>query len=180
MRILIATVVVLAAAAAVLYWMLQPPAPLPVPDRGVIIDHVTVIQPGEGRRADQTLAVSDTTIDAIAPSDGATGPYAGMYVLPGLINMHAHHPPQNIPVARDLFPLLFLMHGVTAVRDAGDVDGKTVLSLREAITKGAMPGPRIFACGPFVEGTETTWQKTRHVIDPSDAAAAIQKIKNAS
>lgn len=179
MRILIAIVVVLGAAAAGLYWMLQPPVPLPVPDRGVTVDHVTVIQPGEGRRADQTLAVSDTTIDAIAPSGGATGPYAGMYVLPGLINMHAHHPPQNIPVARDLFPLLFLMHGVTAVRDAGDVDGKTVLPLREAITKGAMPGPRIFACGPFVDGTETTWQNTRHVTDPRDAAAAIREVKAA-
>jgi imidazolonepropionase-like amidohydrolase len=179
MRILLAIVVVVAVAAAGLYWMLQPPAPLPVPGPGAAIDHVTVIQPGESRRTDQTITVANSAIGAIAASDGARGPYADMYVLPGLINMHAHHPPQNIPVARDLFPLLFLLHGVTAVRDAGDVDGKSVLPLREAVEKGAMPGPRIFACGPFVDGPDTTWENTRHVTKVEDAKVAVKAIKAA-
>src|SRR5262245_8681283 len=179
MRILIAILVVLGAAAAGVYWMLQPPAPLPVPERVAAIDYVTVIQPGESRRAYQTITVAGSVIGTVAPSDGAHGPYAGMYVLPGIINMHAHHPPQNIPVARDLFPLLFLLHGVTSVRDAGDVDGKTVLPLRQAIEKGAMPGPRIFACGPFVDGPDTTWENTRHVIDPKDAKPTVKAIKAA-
>jgi imidazolonepropionase-like amidohydrolase len=179
MRILLAIVLVLILAGAALYWQLQPPSPLPAPAPGATIDHVTVIQPGESRRADQTLSLAGSTIGAIAASDGAPGPYAGMYVLPGLINMHAHHPPQNIPVARDLFPLLFLLHGVTTVRDAGDVDGKTVLPLRQAIEKGAMPGPRIFACGPFVDGPDTTWENTRHVTDPKDAKPTVEAIKAA-
>jgi imidazolonepropionase-like amidohydrolase len=179
MRILIAIVVVLVVGAAGLYWTLQPPSPLPVPERSATIDHVTVIQPGESRRADQTLTVADSTIGTIAASDGERGPYAGMYVLPGIINMHAHHPPQSIPVARDLFPLLFLLHGVTTVREAGDVDGQTVLPLRRAIEKGALPGPRIFACGPFVDGEETQWENTRHVTDPRDARAVVQSIKAA-
>jgi len=179
MRILLAIIIVLLVAAASLYWMLQPPDPLPVPERGATIDHVTIIQPGESRRVDQSLTVAGSAIATLAISEGARGPYAGMYVLPGLINMHTHHPPQNLPTARDLFPLLFLLHGVTAVRDAGDVDGKTVLPLRHAIEQGAMPGPRIFACGPFVDGPETTWENTRHVTDPRDAKAAVTAIKGA-
>jgi cytosine/adenosine deaminase-related metal-dependent hydrolase len=177
MRILIAIVLILVLAAAGLYWQLQPPRPLPVPERGAAIDHVTVIQPGEGRRADQTLTIAGSVIGSIAASDGVPGPYVGMYVLPGLINMHAHHPPQNIPVARDLFPLLFLMHGVTTVRDAGDVDGKSILPLRAAIQGAQMPGPRIFACGPFIDGPQPRWENTRVVADPNSAKAVVQAVK---
>ena len=180
LKILGGTLAVLVVVAAAIYWLLQPPAPLPVPERGGRFDHVTVIQPGENRLADQTLTVADTRITTIAPSHSPQrGPFAGMFVLPGLVNMHAHHPPQNIPVPRDLFPLLFLMHGVTSVRDAGDIDGKTVLPLRKAIEAGEVPGPRVFACGPFVDGPETTWENTRHVTDPADAKAAVRAIKAA-
>ena len=162
-----------------IFWLLQPPAPLPVPERGGSFDHVTVIQPGESRRVAQTLSISGSTIGAIAPSEGDSGPYAGMYVLPGLVNMHAHHPPQSIPVARDLFALLFLMHGVTSLRDAGDVDGKTVAPLRQLIRDGKMPGPRIFACGPFVDGPQKIWENTRVVTDPAKAKSVVQDIKAA-
>lgn len=178
MRILGAIVLVLALAGGVLYWLLQPPAPLPAPERGGALHNVTVIQPGESRREGQSLTIADRTIGEIAQSaDASESPYAGMYVLPGLINMHAHHPPQNIPVAQDLFPLLNLMHGVTAVRDAGDIDGKTVLPIRAKIEAGAMPGPRVFACGPFVDGPEKIWENTRVVTDAAKAADVVRAIK---
>jgi len=177
MRILLAIVLILVVAGAALYWQLQPPSPLPVPGQGAAIDHVTVIQPGESRRTDQTVTVAGSAIGTIAASDGARGPYAGMYVVPGLINMHAHHPPQSIPVARDLFPLLFLLHGVTTVRDAGDVDGKTVQPLRQAIENAEMPGPRIFACGPFIDGPNPQWENSRVVTDPKAAKTVVQAVK---
>jgi Amidohydrolase family len=181
MRILRLLGIILAALVAVgvaLYWLLQPPSPLPAPERGGSFDHVIVIQPAESRRENQTLSLNRGTIGGIEPSTGERGPYAGMYVLPGLINMHAHHPPQAIPVAADLFPLLFLMHGVTAVRDAGDVDGKTVVALRKRIETGNIAGPRIFACGPFVDGAESTWENTRSVTDVSQAAEIVRRIKS--
>ncbi len=180
MRILRIVGIILAALIAAgigLYVLLQPPAPLPAAERGGTFDHVTVIQPGESRRENQTLSLNRDAIGAIEPSTGERGPYAGMYVLPGLINMHAHHPPQSIPVARDLFPLLFLMHGVTTVRDAGDVDGKTVAPLRKQIAAGTIAGPRVFACGPFVDGPEKTWENTRVVTTVSQAAETVRRIK---
>ena len=178
MRILGAFVLVLALVGGVLYWLLQPPAPLPAPERGGAFHNITVIQPGESRREGQSLTITDRTIGDITPSaDASESPYAGKYVLPGLINMHAHHPPQNIPVAQDLFPLLFLMHGVTTVRDAGDIDGKTVLPIRRKIEAGAMPGPRVFACGPFVDGPEKIWENTRVVTDPAKAVDVVRSIK---
>jgi hypothetical protein len=181
MRILGAIVVVLIVAGLGVYWMLQPPAPLDVPERGGALDNVTIIQPGESRRSAHSISIAGAAIGEIAPSNGdVKSPYVGMFVLPGLINMHAHHPPQSIPVARDLFPLLFLMHGVTTVRDAGDVDGKTVAPLRELIRDGKIAGPRIFACGPFVDGPEVVWKdNTRVVTDPAQAKAAVRAIDEA-
>ena len=180
LRILGGLVLLVAVAAGTLYWLLQPPAPLPAPERGVSFDHVIVIQPGESRRTDQALRVEGGTIASIEQSTAESeGRYDGMYVLPGLINMHMHHPPKTIPVAPDLFPLLNLMHGVTAVRDAGDVDGKTVAPLRERIRAGTIAGPRIFACGPFVDGPQTTWENTRVVTDPAQAKSVVHDIKAA-
>lgn len=176
-RIVGIVIAVLVAAGLGLAWLLQVPPPLPAPERGGTFDHVTIIQPAESRRENQTLSVNRDAIGTLEPSTGERGPYAGMYVLPGLINMHAHHPPQSIPVARDLFPLLFLMHGVTTVRDAGDVDGKTVAPLRNEIVAGKIAGPRIFACGPFVDGPDKTWENTRVVRDVSQAAETVRRIK---
>ena len=181
LRILGVVAVVLLVVGAAVYWLLQPPAPLPPPERGGAFDNVTIIQPGESRRSGHSIRIDGAVIGTVAPSNGdVKSPYAGMYVLPGLINMHAHHPPQSIPVARDLFPLLFLMHGVTTVRDAGDVDGKTVAPLRGLIRDGKIAGPRIFACGPFVDGPEVVWKdNTRVVTDPAQAQATVRSIKEA-
>ena len=179
-RILGVLILSLLIAAPILYWMLQPPAPLPAPERGATFDNVTIIQPGESRLLGQSLTIAGATIGAIAPTEGGRAtPYAGMFVLPGLINMHGHHPPQAIPVAPDLFPLLNLMHGVTAVRDAGDIDGKTVAPLRDLIRAGKIAGPRIFACGPFVDGPRKQWENTRSITDPSEAKAVVREIKAA-
>jgi hypothetical protein len=71
------------------------------------------------------------------------------------------------------------MHGVTTVRDAGDVDGKTVAPLRQFIRDGKIAGPRIFACGPFVDGPQKTWENTRSITDPREAKAVVHDIKAA-
>lgn len=173
-------VILLLIAAPIVYWTLQPPAPLPAPERGGAFHNVTIIQPGESRLLGQSLTIAGAGIGTIAPTEGGKpGSYAGMFVLPGLINMHGHHPPQAIPVARDLFPLLNLMHGVTGVRDAGDIDGKTVAPLRELIRAGKFAGPRIFACGPFVDGPRKQWENTRSITDPREAKAVVHDIKAA-
>lgn len=162
------------------FWLVQPPAPHPAPGQdGSTFYDVTVIQPGEWRLTNQTLRVARGQIASIAPSSAQPGPYAGMFLLPGFVNMHVHHPPQSIPVSQELFPLLFLMHGVTTVRDAGDLDGETVQPLRNAIRRGDVAGPRIFACGPFVDGLKPTWESSIVVANSSAAAGVVERIASA-
>ena len=142
----IASFLALAAVAlgAGLYAIVQPPAPLALPEQGVVLDGVTLIRPGEGREAQRTVVVRGGTIESIeaAPPD-ASGPFAGMYVMPGLTDLHVHFPPASLPGQGELFAFLLLYHGVTAVRDAGDVDGTATEPVRRGIAEGRFPGPRI-------------------------------------
>ena len=92
---------------------------------------------------------------------------SGKYVLPGLINSHAHlcmpadgtpltdfHAETNeiwlLTAARNAHKAL--MSGVTTVRDCGDRDG-LVFQLRSAIEKGLVEGPRIVLSGSFLTMT---------------------------
>lgn len=134
---------------------LQPPI-LEVPSHGrFVFSNVTVVNPDLDRRAGQTLTVEGDRIESIITYDpargasGAPGRFAGSYVLPGLIDMHVHN---SLWVGdRELFGLLFLAHGVTTVRNTGDFYG-TILEKRRQVREGKYPGPRIFACGPVLDG----------------------------
>jgi imidazolonepropionase-like amidohydrolase len=148
----------------------RPPV-IAVPKQGTRLNGVTVVNPGAGRQAGQTLIVEGDRIARVASfSHGAEtgdGRYAGSYVLPGLIDMHVHIPPQ----ARALVNLLFLAHGVTTVREVGDADGTTWAG-RARILQGEAPGPRIFTCGPVLDGAPP-FLPTSRVIRSSNEARAV-------
>ena len=88
------------------------------------------------------------------------------YVLPGFIDMHVHLTFEYAPKAeRELsvepeFSALFaanaasktLMAGFTSVRNLGD-DGMETISLRKAINRGLVNGPRIFTSGKTIATT---------------------------
>ncbi len=163
---------------------LQPPAP-PTPDSSSFtLSGLTVINPGSSRRTDMTMSVTDGVISAFgaAASGGQQEleelvEYQGKYVLPGLIDLHTHLPTDNALELAQYFALLYLAHGVTSVRDAGDPDGTAVAGMREGIEGGEFPGPRIFACGPFVAGGEARWANTILLDDPADAEDVVVKLK---
>lgn len=68
----------------------------------------------------------------------------GKWIVPGLIDMHVHYHPGWMDA-------LFLRHGVTTVRDVGGgLD--SILALREDSRAAGFVGPRIFACGPLIDG----------------------------
>ena len=70
--------------------------------------------------------------------------------LPGLIDMHVHLTREEAGAEINLAPL-YLAHGVTSVRDVGS-DLQTIKRMRSEVESGAVPGPRIFFCGPQLNG----------------------------
>ncbi len=71
---------------------------------------------------------------------------SGKTVLPGLIDTHIH----TVMMDAESFPL-FLAAGVTTARDVG---GRLdlVLQNRDDLNSGKKLGPRLFVCGPLLDG----------------------------
>jgi imidazolonepropionase-like amidohydrolase len=84
------------------------------------------------------------------------------YVLPGLIDLHAHY-------AVDLFgagrvdeytanPVVFLANGVTSTFPAGEVDPDGMMATRRRIEKGEAIGARILSSGPYFGTARPNWK----------------------
>jgi cytosine/adenosine deaminase-related metal-dependent hydrolase len=176
-----AALLVAAALGAVVWRALRLPAPPPPAAVSFSLVDVTVVSPGRGRVEHQTLDVRGGAIRRLAPSEAAddAGPFRdlqGAFVVPGLVDLHTHLPPDNALRLTPLAGLLYLAHGVTSIRDAGDVDGTAIPAARRDFGAGGHPGPRLFACGPFVGGTPTRWKNTIVLERAEDAEAVVARI----
>ena len=137
----------------------------------ILIDAPHLLDVVEGEwLADRRILVADERIEAIlGPGDGAPAdarPLAidGDWVLPGLIDCHAHLVGEleysGIP-AVDVTPAQEAMSGVrnardtlragfTAVRDVGTFWSFVDVALRDAIDRGWTPGPRMQCAGAYI------------------------------
>jgi Amidohydrolase family len=102
-------------------------------------------------------------VDGGAPPAGARRlDVTGLTVVPGLIDVHTH---PTSPAAM----AVYVRAGVTSVRFAGTPLGAAA-ELRRRVTSGALPGPRIFSCGPILDEPPGAWpESTRHVSGPDEA-----------
>ena len=104
-----------------------------------------------------SVVINDDRITAITNDDGPAGPdveiidCAGKTIMPGLIDTHVHS-----TLVSDIDLSLFLATGVTTARDVGGRLDK-VITLRERLSKGDVLGPRLFVCGPLLDGGHKTF-----------------------
>jgi len=150
----------------------QPPTPTLVIRNGTLIDG-TGRPPVEGT----TIFVSGDRITRVAtgevtlPAGVRVIDATGLTILPGLMDMHIHHRPWMWP--------LFLQFGVTTIRDAGS-DPDTILRDRERERRGELAAPRIFACGPLLDGDPpvwgTAWRGSVALTSVDQARAAAQRL----
>ena len=102
---------------------------------------------------------ADETIDA-----------TGQFLMPGLFDMHVHvHDEPYMP--------LFLMNGITGIRDLGSVTD--IFKRRDNIASGKELGPRLFVSGKILEGDPPTWGDAFYVIKTKkQALETIHWLKN--
>ena len=102
---------------------------------------------------------ADKTIDA-----------TGQFLMPGLFDMHVHvHDEPYMP--------LFLMNGITGIRDLGSVTD--IFKRRDNIASGKELGPRLFVSGKILEGDPPTWGDAFYVIKTKkQALETIHWLKN--
>ena len=118
----------------------------------LVIRNVTVIDgTGADAQPGMTIVIDRRQISEIGADGSVTYPTSarvidgtGKFLIPGLWDMHVH--------LRDLegtLPL-FIINGVTTVRDMGSELQRTV-PMREQIEAGTLIGPRIMTSGMMVE-----------------------------
>ncbi len=117
---------------------------------------------------DATIVVEGAQIQAAGPRTGVEVPPAaqvldahGKTALPGFIDMHTHVAPQALP--------LWLAYGITTVKDVGN-RFERILPLRDAERRGAIGSPRIYCCGPLIDGDPPFWPDHAIAVGTDDDA----------
>jgi imidazolonepropionase-like amidohydrolase len=119
----------------------------------IAIRNVTVIpMSGASPSARQTVMVRDGRIAEIGqaaevrvPAGATVVDGTGKYLIPGLFEMHAHTSKTRASALG-----LYVVHGVTTIRDQGSEHAE-VLRWRREIRTGTRVGPRMLIAGPYLE-----------------------------
>ena len=152
----------------------QPPAPAAaVPAGETLLIHAGRLldRPGQRARGPSTIVVKGGRIAEVRDGFTAAGPgervvdLSGLYVLPGLIDMHVHLYSEGDPLkarlegqTRDYEDSVLiaarnaritLEAGFTTVRDLGG-EARGIATLRDFINAGELPGPTIVPAGRMV------------------------------
>ena len=121
----------------------------------VSFDQISVMA-GKAKRPDK----GDVEIDA-----------TGKYVLPGLINLHAHIHDERagVPMPVEYCMKMWLANGITTIREAWS--NKKMLAWRDQTASNQLQGPRIFAYGGYFDApTPTTPEQARQKVRDFKAA----------
>lgn len=149
----------------------------------VLFRNATVVtMSGAGLLEAHDVLVTDGRIARIAPTgripaaEGVAVVEArGHFLMPGLAEMHAHVPaPPDRQYAEDVL-LLFVAHGVTTIR--GMLGHPWHLELRQDIAAGRVLGPRLYTCGPSLNGSSAPDADTARRMVREQRAAGYDFIK---
>ncbi len=132
----------------------------------VALTHVLLFDgTGADPRADQTVVIRDGRIAEAGPAASVTIPagavkmdLGGHTVIPGIVGMHDHlfYTAAGGRAVQMSYtgPRLYLASGVTTIRTTGGRAPYAEINLRENITHGRTPGPRIHLTAPYITGAE--------------------------
>ncbi|NQW28005.1 MAG: amidohydrolase family protein [Flammeovirgaceae bacterium] len=134
------------------------------------IQHISIIDPQEGLKEDQTVVIAAGKILKVSPSseiklaanntiiDGT-----GKFLIPGLWDAHVHFAYIE-EMAPSMFDL-FLAYGVTSVRDTGGKIEFTKLWKNLAL-KNPTSAPRVMIAGPLIDGMPNVYDGSDHEHPP--------------
>src|SRR6476659_9987357 len=148
------------------------------------ITNATVVDVSTGtlRRA-TTVVIDGKRITSVGPAS-ATVPRAGrivdakgMYLIPGLWDMHTHAYFGWSSDFGDSYVLpLFIANGITGIRDMGS-DLDAVLRARSEVAAHRLVGPRMVVSGPMLDGPQVAFAASIAIKTPDDGRKAVAMLK---
>ena len=161
----------------------EPEGAVPPPTADMAFVGVNVVpMSSEEVLENRTVLVEDGRIswiggaDAEVPEGAETIVAPGMYLMPGLAEMHAHVPPQpDQQEFTDQILFLFLANGVTTIR--GMLGAPHHLSLRDDLDSGRKLGPRLVTTGPSFNGNSVPTPASAREAVEAQAAAGYDLLK---
>jgi imidazolonepropionase-like amidohydrolase len=154
------------------------------PPPSLAITHVTLIDAtGAAPKLDMTVFIADEQIAAIGPSKSLSIPRTtktldamGKFLVPGLVDMHAHLTGAGEPAgSREFILPLLLANGITTVRDMGGYL-ESLITLRHEIEHGKLQAPRIFFAGPYLDGNPPFFQPSLVVTNSAEATSDVHSL----
>lgn len=142
------------------------------------IAHVTVIDPTDGRsQQDMAIVIHGNDIESVVPAIQLQLPSSakvisgkGMFVIPGLWDMHVHFRDMDRDLKMDV------ANGVLGIRNMGGI-AKEVFAMRQQIAAGQHLGPRIVASGPIIDGPNS-WSNPAFTISVATPEAGRDTIRS--
>ena len=128
---------------------------------GAVIDSAVILE-------SQGHVTAIGRADSVEVPRGATVvPVDGQWIIPGLIDGHAHAGESNMAT--------YLSYGVTSVRHVGgDLDRLT--TLRARVSDDSIPGPRLYISGEALTGAPAVWPGQIVLKSPADVAPAVARL----
>jgi hypothetical protein len=100
------------------------------------------------------------------------------FILPGFWDNHVHfRGGDSLIKANKDFLKLFIMNGITTVRDAGGDLTSSVLDWQLKIKNEELVGPTIFTSGPKIDGMNATWAGSLEVETEDDINIALDSLE---
>ncbi len=164
-----------------------------------VVTHVRIIDgTGAAPLQDQAIVIANGKIQSMGPAATIQVPAgaqvfdrAGYTIIPGLVGMHDHlyytdsasvqrgadgkvgEPGLYIAEIPYTAPRLYLAAGVTTLRTTGSVEPYTDLKVKQRIDANLMPGPKIDATAPYLEGAPTAFAQMHELTGPDDAKRLV-------
>lgn len=120
-----------------------------------------VINPADGKTWENAvMEISGGKILRLGPSSGLKIPpdaqvydFSGKFIIPGLIDTHAHLYTNLLfgHSTNPALPPLFLAGGVTSLLAPGSGDPEGDIALKNRVDSGRVAGPRMFLAGEYID-----------------------------
>lgn len=117
------------------------------PNQGIAIQAGRFIDVDESTAAKKTIELNDD-----------------QYVLPGLIDCHAHYNVRLFKKRREEFeymPIIYLANGATVTFSCGEFDPESMMKMRRRIESGDQIGPKLITSGPYFGRARPGWNRDK-------------------